>query len=204
MSLLEMQTKLKTLGVPVIQTSDASACLKITRQHASQVLGRLAKVNVVFPLARGLFAFTDNADPLTFPEYLTAPCPAYISLQTALYYHGVLSQIPDVIYAVSIARTRQYKNKLGVISIHHMEPEFFFGFEVIGENQIKMACVEKALLDILYLSSARSHLFQSLPEVELPKNFDIVRAYDMIKKIPSLRLKTLVTRRLEVFLQRRK
>ena len=82
-----MQTKLKALKVPVIQTSDASACLRITRQHASQVLGRLAKANVVFPIARGLWAFTDSADSLTFPEYLTAPFPAYISLQTALYYH---------------------------------------------------------------------------------------------------------------------
>ena len=201
MSLLEMQTKLKALKVPVIQTSDASACLRITRQHASQALGRLAKANVVFPIARGLWAFTDSADSLTFPEYLTAPFPAYISLQTALYYHGVISQVPDVVYAVSIARTRRYKNQLGVISIHHMAPEFFFGFEVVGEHQIKIASVEKALLDILYLSPARSHLFQALPEVELSEIFDIIRTYDMIKKIPSLRLKTLVTKRLEVLLQ---
>lgn len=196
MSLLEMQKKLQTLGVPVIQTSDAAACLKITRQHASQVLSRLAKVNVVFPIARGLFAFADKADSLTFPEYLTAPCPAYISLQTALYYHGIISQIPDVVYSVSIARTRRYKNQLGVISIHHMEPEFFFGFEVIGENQIKMASAEKALLDIFYLSPARSHLFKSLPEIELPEDFDIGCAHNMIKKIPSLRLRTLMQKRL--------
>lgn len=197
MTLIEAQTKLKALGILVIQTSDASACLKITRQHASQVLARLAKTNIIFPIARGLWAFTEKADPLTFPEHLTAPFPAYISLQTALYYHGVISQIPDVVYAVSIARTRRYKNALGVISIHHMEPEFFFGFEVIGENQIKMACIEKALLDTLYFSPARSHLFQVLPEIELPENFNVKRAYDMIKKIPSVRLKTVVKNRLE-------
>lgn len=201
MTLIEAQIKLKALRVPIVQTSDASACLNITRANASQVLGRLAKANVLFPIARGLWAFSENADPLTMPEYLTAPLPAYVSLQTALYYHGVISQIPDVVYAVSIARTRRYKNVLGVISIHHMEPEFFFGFEVVGENQIKIACIEKALLDTLYFAPARSHLFQFLPEVELPESFNVKHAYDMIKKIPSLRLKTVVKKRFEALLQ---
>ncbi len=204
MGLIQMQTKLKNLNVPIIQTSDAALCLKITRTHASQVLSRLAKANVIFPVARGLWAFSDKIDPLVFPEYLTAPFPAYVSLQTALYYHGVISQIPDVVYAVSIARTRRYKNQENIISIHHMEPEFFFGFEIIGEHNIKMACVEKAVLDTLYFSAARSHLFRFLPEVELPENFDINLANEMINKISSSRLKTLVTKRFKLFLQHAK
>lgn len=204
MRLLDGFIKLKALGVPVIQTSDASACLNITRSNASKVLGRLAKANIVFPIARGLWAFSEKADPLTFPEHLTAPFPAYVSLQTALYYHGVISQIPEVVYAVSIARTRRYKNALGVISIHHMEPEFFFDFDVIGKNQIKMATLEKALLDTLYFAPARSLLFKALPEIELPENFNVKHAYETITKISSLRLRTIVKNRLEALLSRKK
>jgi predicted transcriptional regulator of viral defense system len=197
MRLIEAQQKLKALKVPVLQTSDAAGCLKITRAHASQILVRLAKANIVFSIARGLWAFNEIVDPLLLPEHLTAPFPAYVSLQTALYYHGMISQIPAVVYGVSLARTRQYPTPIGDISIHHIEPPFFFGFEIVGTTNIKMACPEKALLDILYLSPARSLLFRALPELELGSKFNIPKALKMIDKIPSQRLKTLITKKLE-------
>jgi predicted transcriptional regulator of viral defense system len=35
------------------------------------------------------------------PELISAPWPAYVSLQSALHHHGVIEQIPSVIYAVT-------------------------------------------------------------------------------------------------------
>lgn len=204
MTLIEAQIKLKTLDYPILQTSDVSACLKISRAHASKILGRLAAAGIMVKAARGLWAFVDKTEPLMLPENLTAPLPSYVSLQTALYYHGMISQIPEVIYAVSLARTRKYKTPLGVISLHHIVPEFFFDFQVIGEHAIKIASPEKALLDILYLSPARSLLFQSLPELELQSNFNIPKALQMVEKIPSKRTRTLVKNRLEKILQKNK
>lgn len=57
-------------------------------------------------------------------EYLTGPFPSYVSPQTALFYHEMISQIPHIIYAVSLARTRQYKTPLGNVSIHHLQPDW--------------------------------------------------------------------------------
>ncbi len=45
---------------------------------------------------------------------------------------------------------------LGVVSIHHIDPAFFFGFETTGDKNVWMAVPEKALLDIFYLGPARN------------------------------------------------
>ena len=45
----------------------------------------------------GLWATDLSLDPLRLPEYLTAPLPSYVSFQSALFFHGMISQIPNVI-----------------------------------------------------------------------------------------------------------
>jgi hypothetical protein len=95
----------------------------------------------------------------------------------------MISQIPVPVYAVSLARTRRYVTPVGVVSIHHVAPDFFFGFETRGENNIRMARPEKALLDFFYLAPTRTRLFCSLPEVERPNRFDVKMAKSMIARI---------------------
>ncbi|MES2272664.1 MAG: hypothetical protein V4487_00530 [Chlamydiota bacterium] len=200
MRLLDAQAKLLALKQDVLQTSDAAACLDTTIPHASQILRRLSKSGFFIPLARGKWACHATIDPLLLPEYLTAPAPSYISFQSALYYHGMISQIPDTIYAASLARTRQYKTPIASISIHHIQPNFFFGFEIAPKSKIKMATPEKALLDVLYLSSVRSFLFSALPELEIPRGFKSKEALKMIEKIPSPRMRTQVYKKLQRYI----
>ena len=136
---------------------------------------------------------------LALPVYLTAPFPSYVSLQSALFYHGMISQIPSVTYVVSIARTRFYRTALGDVSIHHVAPEFFFGFERVNEHNAWMATPEKALLDVLYLRPTKTRLFSALPELTFPKHFSPKRARAVLKRIPSLNRRTLVQRQFEEF-----
>jgi predicted transcriptional regulator of viral defense system len=201
MKILDAQAKLLALKQEVIQTSDAAACLGVTIPHASQILRRLSKAGLFIPLARGKWVCHTTIDPLLLPEYLTAPAPSYVSFQSALYYHGMISQIPDTVYAASLARTRQYKTPIATISIHHLQPNFFFGFEVVAKSRIKMATPEKALLDVLYLSSARSYLFSVLPELEIPQGFKSKEALNMIEKITSSRMRTFVREKLQQHLR---
>lgn len=198
MRLIDAHQKLLTLQQSVLQTNDVSAFFNISCAHASKILERLVKAGKFVRLMRGKWATTTNLDPLILPEYLTAPFPSYISLQTALFYHGMISQIPHTIYAVSLARTKLYSTYFGNISIHHLQPNFFFGFEIV--NQIKLATPEKALIDILYLTPAKSELFKTLPEIEIPNSFNHKKAFEIVNKIPSLRIKTLVQKRLEMLL----
>ncbi len=128
------------------------------------------------------------------------PFPGYISLQTALYHHGMISQLPTIIYAVSLARAKVFSTPPGEVSIHHLEENFFFGFKLLPGTLIKMATPEKALIDIIYLSAAKSRLFRSLPEVELPKDFNLNVAQSIISRISSSRRRVMVENRFEKFM----
>lgn len=195
MRLIDAEQKLLALKQLVLQTRDVSACLNIPCAQASNLLSRLTEAGRFTRLMRGRWATTTQIDPLILPEFLTLPFPSYVSLQTALFYHGMVSQIPHTIYAVSLARTHLYTTPFGTISIHHLQPDFFFDFEMI--DQIKIATPEKALIDTLYLTPARSNLFKALPEIEIPESFDHKKASAIIKKIPSARVRAIVKKRME-------
>jgi len=151
-------------------------------------------------LKRGLWAIPERLEPLTLVPHLTAPFPSYVSLPSALYYHNMVSQIPEVIYGISLARTRTYKTPVAAISVHHIPGSFFFGYEEKGAHHVRMALPEKALLDLLYLSQSKSRLFAVLPEVELPPQFSIKRALSMIRKIADSRRRSFVLSRFEQLL----
>jgi predicted transcriptional regulator of viral defense system len=202
MSSLEALAKLQSLQSGVFQTSDAATRLGISNGTASKILSRLSAKEAIIRLARGRWALPDRVDRLAIPEHLTAPWPSYISLHTALYYHGLISQIPAVTYAVSLRRPRLFRNVLGVYSIHQIKPDFFFGYDTLGKAGIKLATPEKALLDVIYLSPARSNLFQKLPEIELTSKFKIGAAKKMISKIQSQQRRSLVEKRFEELIKR--
>ena len=190
-------SRLQSLGHPVFITRDVAALLDVNPTNASKILTRLAQEGFIMRLTRGCWCLTKGINRLAIPEYLTVPYPAYISLQTALYHHGIISQIPVVTYAVSLARTKRHQTPMGIFSIHHMDAGFFFGYELTGAEGIKMATPEKALLDIFYLSPTRSRLFVSLPETEIPASFQWKPAYDMLKRLKSSQRRTLVLKRLK-------
>ena len=197
MTLLDALSTLASMGATVFATSDAAARLRVPNGHASVMLARLAASGHVIRLRRGVWALPNRVDPLALPEYLTAPFPSYVSLQSALYLHGMISQMPAVTYAVSLARTRRFTTPLGTVSVHHVQPAFFFGFEEAGRAGGRLATPEKALVDFLYLTPARSNLFRALPELEWPKRFSVRRARSIVKLIEPVRRRTLVSRVLD-------
>jgi hypothetical protein len=134
---------------------------------------------------------------LVVAPLLTAPFPAYVSLQTALYRHGMISQMPAVTYVVSPARTRLIKTPVGVFSVHHLATGFFFGYDRDETTGAALATPEKALLDFLYLGPARSGWFAALPELDLPPRFSLAKARRIIARIPSEQRRSMLARRFE-------
>ena len=197
MRLIDALGTLTAMHAPVFDTGDAAARLGVGAAHASTVLARLADARQVVRLRRGVWAFRDRVDPLALPEYLTSPFPSYVSLHSALYLHGMVEQVPAVTYAVSLARTRRFTTPLGTVSIHHVDPGFFFGFENAGASGGRLATPEKALVDYLYLAPAVSTLFRALPELELPARFSRRRARAIVARIGSVRRRAMVSRALE-------
>jgi len=202
MNAREALGRLKGLRVPVATTADAAAVLGVSGEAASHTLRRLAQSGLVTPVRKGLWALADRPDPLALAEYVSAPYPSYLSLQTALYQHGMIDQIPSMIFVVSLARSARIETRLGTYSVHHVQPAFFDGFEALPDSGIKLALPEKALVDFLYLSTTRGRLFTALPELELPSGFRRSAAREWARRIPSQRLRTIVARRLDELLAR--
>lgn len=196
--------RLRRLGKPVITTDEAALALNSTRSAASHALSRLAASGLVERVRRGLWAVDRPVDPLLLPEYLTAPLPSYVSFQTALFLHGMISQIPHVTYVASLAQTRRVKTRLGTFSVHRLAPGFFGGYETAPASGVRVATPEKALLDTLYLAPARSRLFAHLPEIELPARFDVAEARRWVARIRPGPRREMVSQRLARLLESRR
>ena len=182
--------------------TDMDAFLEIGKRSESYFRSIRQTRNRLESLHGKLLNTITPADLTTAMDGMAASYPAYVSLQTALFHHGMISQIPEVIYAVTLAKPQRFRTSLGVVSLHRIDPGFFFGFEPADPGGIQMASPEKALLDIFYLSPARSRLFTNLPEVELPRKFSWKTIREMIQRIPAPQRRTLVERRVEEFRKR--
>lgn len=200
MSAVDAYADLRRFGKPVLTTEDAALRMRVSLSAASRTLGRLAGTGLVLSLRHGLWALDEGIDPLLLPEYLSAPLPAYVSLQTALYRHGMIEQIPRVVYAATLANTRRIVTSIATYSLHRLVPAFFGGYVTDPGTHVKMATAEKALLDVLYLSAAKSRLFARLPELELPRRFDVRECRRWIRRIPAPYRRTMVTRRFDAIL----
>lgn len=170
MTQLEALRRLDQSGIEAFSTRDAAALLRVTPANAHMILTRLARQEFVVHLARGRWALARTLRRMLLPEHVAAPYPAYLSLQTALFHHGLIEQVPAVLYAVTVGRTRRVSTPVATVSLHHIPASLFTGFDVTTEGA-RMATPEKALFDVLYLGPARSRLFASLPEIEFPQAF---------------------------------
>lgn len=191
--------RLRRLGVPVVETADAAAALNQSVYAASKTLSRLAESELVTQVRHGLWWIDTRVNAFRLSEYLTAPFPSYLSLQTGLHLHGMIEQIPETIYVVSLARTQTVATKVGTYSIHHVAPELFGGFERTPED-IPLATPEKTLFELAYLSAGRSRLFARLPELTLPKGFRRRELQRWVQRIPNAKRRVVVMRRLAGFL----
>ncbi len=172
MKLITAYQKLKILE-PTFTTRDAAKILELSIAHSSMVLNRLTKQDIIVPLARGRWAYSQDVDPLLLPNILAYPMMAYISLYSALYFHGMIDQIPETVFAISNGKTKIFHTPLAKVSIHNIKSVLFTDYESHGKHGLLMATPEKALFDTLYLMPAKSNIFKRLTEVELPEKFQV-------------------------------
>lgn len=185
MNQIEALQRLRALATPVVESRDAAALLQVSTSNATTILRRLAKSGMIAHLSRGRWLVTEKIDSLALPELISAPYPAYISMQSALFHHGLIEQIPSVVYAVTPARPRRLQTPLGTISFHRMPPELFMGFELSPPSNAKIATPEKALFDLFYLAPGRSRVFSNQPELMIPRRFHWQRLKEYTKLVKS-------------------
>lgn len=120
----------------------------------------LVKENVLLPLKKGFYVAGPSLEaskPEPYPVANVLYGPSYISLQTALSYHGM---IPESVYEIASMTTkasRSFSTPIGVFSYTKLPlPYYAYGIEQLqltSKQRALMASPEKALCDTIVATS---------------------------------------------------
>ncbi len=122
--------------------------------------------NYILKVSKGLYIFSDVPlnETMLFQIANKLYRPSYISLETAMAYYQL---IPEAVYgvtSVSTRRTYKFNTELATFSYRTVSPHLFFGYS-ITPDLIKIATVEKTLLDYFYLN----------PDIDNQKAYESLR-----------------------------
>ena len=122
-----------------------------------QKLWRYLKKGFIFKIKKGLYCFDkEKINPLVLANLLYQP--SYISCQSALFYYGVIPDVSQSITSVTTTTTKNIKTNFGNFIYYKFKKELFFGYQAlkINDSFLKIAYLEKALLDFFYLNKIKS------------------------------------------------
>ena len=196
MNQIEALRRLQGLATPVVESRDVAALLSVSASNATTILRRLAAERLITHLTRGRWLVNTTIDRMALPELISAPYPAYVSLQSALFHHGLIEQIPSIVYAVTPGRPRRQRTPVVTISFHRLPAELFTGFELSTASDAKIATPEKALFDLIYLAPGRSRVFSQLPELSIPRRFQWQRLREYAGLVKSAARRAFIAERI--------
>lgn len=148
--------KLLKIQKPFFSLEDVAHALGLQPGSAAVLCSRYVKNGLLTRLKRGLYAPTERLAHLDRMELFRIAnllrVPSYISLLTALSYHGMTTQVQRGFFeSISLKRTSRFEAGPFVFDYTKIRPDLYKGFEKMDGAFI--ALPEKALLDSFYLAS---------------------------------------------------
>lgn len=135
-------------------------------------LSRWKRSGKILQLRRNLYSLASpwrRVQPHPFLIANELHHPSYVSLQSALAYHGMIPEGVPVTTSVTTARPMEFDTPLGRHSYRHVRPEAFFGYNRVtlprGQEAL-LAAPAKALLDLVYLTP-KGEEFENLRSLRL-------------------------------------
>lgn len=118
-------------------------------------LSEWQKKGYIRMIRRGYYMFADRklSEPILYLAANKIYSPSYVSFESALSLYGL---IPEGVYAVTSAsskKTASFKTPIAEFSYRKLKAELMFGYrlEDLAGQRYKIAEMEKAVLDYLYL-----------------------------------------------------
>jgi hypothetical protein len=148
--------KLNQIQQLYFSTADIARFLNISLESARVTASRYVKKNVLVRLKRDLYLTSSRIAALTESERFRIAniiqTPSYVSLTTALSYHGLSTQQQqNFIESVALKRTKSILVNPLTFSYSLVKKDFYDGFEL--KDDFFIAVPEKALADAVYLTS---------------------------------------------------
>lgn len=131
---------------------------EVSAQQVRLQLSRWVKSGRLFQLRRGLYALTPTwrkIDPHPFLVANRLRRGSYVSLQSALAFHGLIPEYVPVVTSVGPGRPETVRNPLGIFQFNHLAERLLFGYaqvQVAPRQFAFVASPEKALLDLVHLT----------------------------------------------------
>lgn len=122
-------------------------------------LSRWVAAGKLVQLRRGIYllppALRVSEPPLFYLANIQAT-PSYVSLESALSFHGLIPERVPLVQSVTTGRPLNLDTPVGAFRYRHIKRDWFFGYRetsVPGGTAL-VAVPEKALLDLFHLSSS--------------------------------------------------
>ncbi len=131
---------------------------KVDKRQVRLQLSRWMKSGKLIQLRRGLYALAHpwrKVDPHPFLIANRLRPGSYVSLQSALSWHGAIPEQVPVVTSVGPGRPETADTPLGKFQFQYLAPALRFGFsrvEVAPRQSAFVAAPEKALLDLVHLT----------------------------------------------------
>lgn len=124
-------------------------------------VAQMSKAGWLIRLKKGLYLVVTDISSLGFTDISELVIArslndsSYVSFESALQHYGMFDQLLARIDSVSMKVTKTYKVLQTTYSFLKIKNELYFGFteETIGNQKVKIAEKEKAILDMLYFRS---------------------------------------------------
>lgn len=157
--------------------------LHFPRMHRSR-LTEWQRRGLLLKVRNGFYRIADR--PMTELERWAIAnaihAPSYVSLRSALAYHGFIPEGVFHVESVTTRKTNRFAFAGTEYSYRNIKPAFYYGYTFIEHDGVRamMARPEKALLDLLYLQ----------PDVDGPDGFTSWRlnAEEIIARIDPARM----------------
>jgi predicted transcriptional regulator of viral defense system len=139
----------------------SSALLLSGKVLAPQVrlqLSRWVKDGRLLQLRRGLYSLAPvwrKIEPHPFLIANRLQRGSYVSMQSALAFHGMIPEHVPVVTSIGPGRPETIRNSLGAFQFNHLASQLLFGYsqiEVASKQLVFVASPEKALLDLIHLT----------------------------------------------------
>jgi predicted transcriptional regulator of viral defense system len=152
-------------------------------KQTKNLVTKLVKNGWLIRIKRGLYAISDLSTRgfLTLSPYVVANLlvpDSYVSFESALQQYGMFDQLTDKTISVSLKMYKAVKLNSTEYRFVKTKPEYFFGWQEVnvGNNSVRVATPEKALIDMVNFHKNRYAIDLVIEKLQEHKNdLDMIR-----------------------------
>ncbi|NOQ21752.1 MAG: hypothetical protein GQ565_03760 [Candidatus Aegiribacteria sp.] len=172
--------------LPVVSLADIRTTMPGLRQETLSRWNRSGKIIMVAP---GYYVLpgetTDETDLFAIAGRLYTP--SFVSLESALSFHGLIPETALSVTSVCTRKTRRINSPLCTFIYRSIQPEYYFGYEAKTgrKHTFLMASPGRALVDLLYLRrdiSSAEDMLELRFDIETFSGLDPMEILDLTER----------------------